>query len=190
VSTEPQSAAAVHAAGIAAAIALSVAAWLLAAAPMLRSRDASMTTVQRIAQRDRQLREAAVAKADSRRLLAKLESELARAVQLKPVSGLNQRLAAISAACDRLGLVVDQLTPAAPEASKRYVAVRVRLAGSATYAQSVALVETLARDFPDTAVTGFVLKGDPTRPGDRSVCAFDLVWHAAPAGFAGAPTTP
>lgn len=181
---------AIHAAGAAVALALSAAGWFLAGAPLMHSTDRSRATAERISIRDRQLREAAAAKSEGERLAAKLQAQLDHAVSLQPSSRLNERLAAISAACDRLGLVVNQLTPAAPETAKRYVTVKVRLVGSATYAQSVALLETLAKDFRDTAVTGFVLRGDPTRPGERSECALDLVWHAAPAGLAGAPTTP
>jgi hypothetical protein len=181
---------AVHGAGVAALVLLTAAGATLVVRPALRLGDEARTTAAGIAQRDAELREAARANAEAERLVTRLNAELAQAVTLLPATMLNQRLAELSGLCEARGVVVREIRPGASSEGRQHVRVSVKIAGLATWAEGVGLMDDLATRYRDTAVTGFRLRGDPLRPGERSEYELDLVWHAAREGLAGAPTTP
>ncbi len=101
-------------------------------------------------------------------------------ITILPVDRKNQQFAEITDLAARHGLLVDQLTPRAPESEnveRRLVRIPIEMAGRGSYPEFVEFLEELHELKRDVSVRGFSLQnaGSPTeRPRFSAV----LSWYA------------
>jgi hypothetical protein len=111
--------------------------------------------------------------------ITQINQELAdNTVELKPVSHINSHLARIATLSGRCGLKVDRLRPDKCLNGTRYQTVPIYLVGSGSFPACVKLLQELQRNFPDTSVASFEVKGDPTNPKEPTKLRVDLLWYA------------
>lgn len=127
---------------------------------------------------------------------ARLKRELAsNQVVLQPAAALNEQLGALTAAAQRSGLRVQQVSPGKANAGSRFTTVPLRVTGSGTYPAVALFLSTLHKQEPTTGVVGIALRdeADAQRPvstaegaAQGATFTLDLLWHALPAKAASA----
>jgi Tfp pilus assembly protein PilO len=118
-----------------------------------------------------------------RLLLSAVGEQIARGeLQLRSIEQINQRIADITAAAGGHGLRLDEVKPGTPGTTHWFMTVPVRLSGSGDYPRLAAFLHALPTLFPDVAVTGFQIRGEPEAVDKPPRFELNLVWYAAPRG--------
>jgi hypothetical protein len=161
--------------------------WALVIAPAQTAQERRAERERHLAHLKTQAVEMEQAVAAQQRRLAEVEAQVAQShVRLLPVSGLNQRIADLTAMADELGgglVKIEQIVPGTPKPAARFTAVPIQIIGLATYPGAQSLLRRLHTRFSDTGVAAFSLSA-----GEGSATAafkLELVWYAAPASPAG-----
>ena len=111
--------------------------------------------------------------------ITQIRQELAdNTVDLKPVGQVNSHLGRIANLAGQCGLKLDRLRPDKCLRGSRYQTVPIYLVGSGSFTACVKLLRELQREFPDTSVASFEVKGDPTNPTEPTKLRVDLLWYA------------
>ena len=111
--------------------------------------------------------------------ITQIKQELAdNTIQLKPVAQVNSHLARIASLAGQCGLKLDRLRPDKHLTGSRYQTVPIYLVGNGSFPACVKLLQELQRQFPDTSVASFEVKGDPTKPTEPTNLRVDLLWYA------------
>lgn len=100
-----------------------------------------------------------------------------KAVSFASVSTLNDRLGRLATAVESCGAKLTEVIPAAPMKTGAFDRVQIRISGEATYPQTVRLLDTLDRLFPDTEVVSLSLSGSPETPDSPARLGADLAWY-------------
>ncbi len=99
-------------------------------------------------------------------------------INLKPASQINSHLARMARLVNRCGLKLDQLQPGKSLNGPRYQTVPIYLVGTGNFSACAKLLRELQRNFPDTSVASFEVKGNPTKPKEPTTLRVDLLWYA------------
>jgi hypothetical protein len=181
----------IHAAGAAAVLLVVAAVAGLVVRPRIeadaRARDAERTLVEL-----RREAEAAAARAASaRETAARIDTELdAQPATLGPATRLNERVGAVSARAEALGLRVVELVPGNEVPAPSHVKFPIRLRAAGPADAGPRLLRDLHRAFPDLAVVGLRVSSNPAEAGGgRAVAqlAVDFEWYAEREGAAASP---
>ena len=167
--------------GLGAAVLLTAVAYVAGVQPALdRQAELQARSEERDAKRAA-AQEAELALGQVRKQVAAAEQAVAEhPLRLQPVDALNARLADLTAAAGRHGLMIEQVEPGRPTASQHYVTVPIRIAGRSSYGGSARFLHELRAAMPDVAVAAIDLQGEPRSASGEAKFTFALLWHAAP----------
>jgi hypothetical protein len=169
---------------------LTIAAYLLGAAPLLDRHDAVRRQLAELAAGRIKSREASAALAVVQRELAAARRQItAIPLRLQPASQLNQRLALVTDLAMRSGATLDDLQPGRPIDGARYGVLPIRVAGTGSYPTFAALLSRLRTECPDSGINGFDVYGTPAQGAAPAKFSFELVWYTQPA-VAASPAPP
>ncbi|MDH3583144.1 MAG: type 4a pilus biogenesis protein PilO [Phycisphaerae bacterium] len=113
--------------------------------------------------------------------LAKIQQAVkTTAVQLQPVSHLNQRVSEVTALAAECGLKVDKIQPGNTRRSERFEMVPIQMAGIGSYASAARFLHRLHGTFRDTGLASFQLNASPEAAEGRTTFNLQLTWYAAP----------
>lgn len=101
-------------------------------------------------------------------------------VKVQPISKLNTRLAGLTEAGAKFGLVIDRIQPEQSTATAKATLVPIRVEGRGGFAASRDWLAQLRQDYPDIAVRGLDIGRDTGSSENAARFAFELVWYAAP----------
>lgn len=101
-------------------------------------------------------------------------------LQLRNVDQINHRLAELTSIAAQYGLRLEEVRPAAPVAMQWFITVPIRLSGTGKYPRIGAFLHALPTEFPDVAVVGFEVRGEPEADDREPRFVLSLVWYAAP----------
>ena len=105
-------------------------------------------------------------------------------VKVEPTSKLNTRLAGLTEAGARFGLVIDRIQPESHTATPKATLVPIRVEGRGGFAASRDWLAKLREDYPDIAVRGLDIGRDSAATENAARFSFELVWYAAPSAQA------
>jgi Tfp pilus assembly protein PilO len=154
----------------------------LAVRPLLdRRAEAASRAAQLCESRER----VATLNGSSRQLRAQLATVQAALtngeVKLKPASGVNQRLAELTALAAECGLEVLYVRTGTLESGRRYSQLEIELSGSGSYRTCATLLHRLRRDYRDTAVKSFDMHtSSEDGPAPVMSLALQLTWYVQP----------
>lgn len=171
----------VDAAGLAAAAALTAAAYFGALRPLTDARGARGDLAARQEAEERAAEELAASAGAVQRRLDDLTRQLeGSSLVLRPAEEINKRITALAAVAAECGLTLNALSPGQATPGARYGTVPVQLAGQGTYTDCAEFLRALHGLFRDTGVHAFDLAGDPGTPEMPPAFRFDLVWNVMP----------
>lgn len=101
-------------------------------------------------------------------------------VKVEPTSKLNTRLAGLTEAGAKFGLVIDRIQPEQANATPKATLVPIRVEGRGGFAASRDWLAQLRSDYPDIAVRGLDIGRDVGASENAAKFAFELMWYAAP----------
>lgn len=185
----PASTLRIHAAGAVSVLLVVAAVAVLVVRPRVeadaRSREAERTLVDL----RREAEASAARAAAAREAAAKVDAELdAQPVTLGPASRLNERVGAVSAKAEALGLRVVELVPGGEVAAASHVKFPIRLRAAGPADAGPRLLRELHRAFPDLSVVGLRVSANPAEAEQGRVTAqlaVDFEWYAEREGPAG-----
>lgn len=177
----------IDAAGVGAAVLLTVVFYWAGVEPLARRRAEDASGLAALA-------DAEFKAGDARSRLRAAESSLAqvrRAIAESPLKlwrtdHLNTRVAELNRLATTVGLQLDEIKPGAPVAETWFTRVPVRIAGNGPYRACLLFLHHLHEAFPDTGLSGAELRGDPSGDDTPALFTFDLEWYAAPGASADA----
>lgn len=111
-------------------------------------------------------------------------------IKLQPPSKLNERVAVVSAAAERLGLRILELVPGNEVTEASHVHFPIRLRGVGPASAGPALLRDLHGSFPDLAVVGVTIRANPADAAEQAgtagkaaraeaLVSVDFEWYAA-----------
>lgn len=169
----------IDAAGLAAAAALTAAAYFGGLEPIISAMRARSELLARIETERATGAELAARGAELQRELSRVEAQIeSLGVRLSPQSAQNERLARMMEVASEANLAVDQLQPGQADWEQRYGKVPVRLQARGTFAGMTRFLSRLA-EFPDVGVRAFSLGGD-AKSGAEPAMVVELVWYVMP----------
>jgi Tfp pilus assembly protein PilO len=174
----------VDAAGLAAALALTAAAYFGGLEPIITAMRTRAELLIKIERERHSGAELAAKGGDLRRELSRLDSEIQTlAVKLSPQSAQNERLARMMSVATDSNLRVEQLQPGAVDWEQRYGKVPVLLRANGSFAGMTAFLARLA-EFPDVGVRSLHLaapggSGADARASEPAMVV-ELVWYVMP----------
>jgi Tfp pilus assembly protein PilO len=127
------------------------------------------------------------ARADSERVAQVLESTRQRTrsveISLQPFAQRHVRIGSIARLAADTELMVEQMTPAGPEAvygTSSVVRVPITMTGKGSYTQISEFLGVLHETFRDTAVESVRLEADKASQGTVATFSVKLLWFATP----------
>lgn len=109
---------------------------------------------------------------------------VATRVKVEPTSKLNTRLAGLTEAGAKFGLVIDRIQPEQGNATPKATLVPIRVEGRGGFGPSRDWLAQLRSDYPDIAVRGLDIGRDTGASENAAKFSFELVWYAAPSAQA------
>jgi Tfp pilus assembly protein PilO len=171
----------IHLAGVATCLLMAGAWHTLTLAPLKEAResrqalwDALQPRLEKAASLEQHVR------AQQRTLAAVGEQIASGDLQLRSVDYINQRIADITAAAGAFKLRLEEVRPGTPAAMQWFMNVPIRLSGSGEYPDLGSFLHALPAAFPDVAVVGFQVRGEPEAIDKTPRFELNLVWYAAP----------
>lgn len=101
-------------------------------------------------------------------------------LQLRNIDQINQRLADITAAAGDFHLRLEEVRPGTPVAMQWFITMPIKLTGTGEYPDLGTFLHALPTRFPDVAVVGFEVRGEPEAHEKKPRFVLNLVWYAAP----------
>lgn len=169
------------AAGAAALVVLTAAAWFLGADPLRCSHEAWQDEKADLATQQEQ-----AAKLDASLVALQRRLEDARkarangGLQLRSAASVNSQLMQISALATDCGLTIDDVRADRPQPGPYFDTIPIDLAGAGTYRACTVFLSRLGQKFADTTVLSLRLSADTGNPSATGKFAFRIQWHAAP----------
>jgi hypothetical protein len=167
----------IDAIGITLCIVLTVGGYLVAARPLLNSRDdraARETTLTETRQHANGMlantRALRTQLNNAQTLLNKIE------IPLKSGGEINQRLAELTALAAECGLEVQYVRPGASVATARFAQLPIQVSGTGNYRACATFLHRLRERFPDTGLNGFDLSASPADEIAHTSFNFQLQW--------------
>jgi hypothetical protein len=111
-------------------------------------------------------------------------------VKVEPTSKLNTRLAGLTEAGARFGLVIDRIQPETQTATPKATLVPIRVEGRGGFVASRDWLARLREEYPDIAVRGLDIGRDAAAAENAAKFSFELVWYAAPSVQPSQPEPP
>lgn len=176
--------------GVAAAVTITAGAYFGAVGPAMQSRMEAEQIRRDAAVRSVEAQQAEAQASRDETLATKVAKDASGvSVRLLPASAINTRMKELASAADDSGVRLAELTPGAFTRHPRYTAVPIRVRGRAAASSCVTLLSHLHERFPDLAVSGLSLVGDPEQPGASTEFSVQFVWFAEPEGAGAAGGT-
>jgi len=171
----------VDAMGVGICLVASIAAYVFGIAPMLEQKASLASQRQELrAQRQRCAEAEGAAKHLESQLAAAQEQLAEGRIRLKPSSGTNQRVAALTALLDDHDLEIDDVQIGEVLASTRCTVVPISIAGRGDYKKSVTLLNEFIRTFADTSLAKLELVGNPAASGQAAKLRLEMLWYTSP----------
>lgn len=170
----------VDAIGVGICLVASIAAYAFGIAPMLEQRESSASLRQELRVQRQRCAEAEGAAKDLESQLAAAEQLAEGRIRLKPSSGTNQRIAALTALLDNHDLEIDDVQIGAALVSTRCTVVPISIAGRGDYKRSVTLLNEFIRTFADTSLAKLELVGNPAASGQAAKLRLEMLWYTSP----------
>lgn len=171
----------VDAAGLGITLALAAAFVFAVVAPALQSQAAERAEAAKlaIARSDAKKRREERARFDAAFERATRDLVATR-VKVEPTSKLNTRLAGLTEAGAKYGLVIDRIQPEPQTATPKATLVPIRVEGRGGFVASRDWLARLREEYPDIAVRGLDIGRDSAAAENAAKFSFELVWYAAP----------
>jgi len=171
----------IDAAGLVACGVLTFAAYLAGAEPLIDRRSQAMERVQQLCEERQKHQDLLASNRDLRTKLGNVQQTLAKAdVPLQPARTVNQRIAALTALANEVGLEVQSINTSAAIPGTRFGQVPIRLNSTGGYRTSADFLHRLRETFKDMGVTGIDLSDNPADP-KAAIFNVQLVWYVQPA---------
>jgi Tfp pilus assembly protein PilO len=171
----------IDAAGIAACAALTFAAYLAGAEPLLDRRQQVVECSEQLNQARQQHRNLLGSNREMKSKLSGVEQALEKAeVSLQPARLVNQRIAALTALANEVGLEVQSINTSVLIPGLRFSQLPIRVISTGDYRTSAAFLHRLPQAFRDMSVAGFDLSDNPTYPKAAGF-SVQLIWYVKPA---------
>jgi len=128
--------------------------------------------------------QAAALSANSRTVRAQLANAQAAVakfeIPLQPASGVNQRMAELTALANECGLDVQNAQTGAVNSNPRYGQLPIQLSGAGTYRTCAQFLHRLRERFPDTGIKCLDVAATPSDSSTVTSFDFQLVWYVQP----------
>ena len=170
----------VDAAGLGACLVISIASYALGVAPLIQRSAEIRDSIQERQREEQTKADLARSHNQLKQRLGQVQKELAEAaIQLQPMSRLNEYLAQLTNLATQNGLSLHEIKPGQPVSLKHYRSIPIHLSGTGTYQDSVLFLNSLNKKFPDIRV--FTLNLNVlTHPGKpQAKVNMGLIWHTA-----------
>jgi len=170
----------IDAAGLAVCLVISIAFYALGVAPLIQ-RSADIQDSIEEQQRQEQVKiDLARSHNQLKQRLGQAQKELNEAaIQLQPISRLNEYLAQLTNLATKSGLSLYEIKSSKPVTLKHYRSIPIRLSGTGTYQDSVSFLHSLNREFPDIRVSALNLSVSAYSEKPEPKVNMSLVWHTA-----------
>jgi Tfp pilus assembly protein PilO len=170
----------IDAAGIVACAALTFAAYLAGAEPLLDRRQQVVECSEQLSQARQQHRNLLGSNRELKTKLIGVEQALEKAeISLQSAKLINQRIAALTALANEVGLEVQSINTSAVIPGMRFSQLPIRVISTGDYRTSAIFLHRLPQAFKDMSVTAFDLSDNPTDPKAAGF-SVQLVWYVRP----------
>lgn len=170
---------AIHVAGLAIVAALGAGAYVLGVQPVALAKERAALLSAELAERSAEESELRKRQREAEARLRDARERLARnAIELRPASGLNEQVAAITALASEIGVRVDAISPSAAVQDDGFVRIPVRVTGHASSSAVVRLMSMLRERFSDVTVRTFDIRSDIASTEPTTTVQMELEWHA------------
>jgi Tfp pilus assembly protein PilO len=171
----------VHLAGVLTCVLMAAAWYMLTVAPLQDARAARQSLWEELQPRLEKVGTLKYQARNQQRTLAAVGEQIAQGeLQLRSVDQINQRIADITAAAGSFKLRLEEVKPGTPAAMQWFMNVPIKLSGAGEYPDLGAFLHALPSSFPDVAVVGFHVRGEPESIDKTPRFELNLVWYAAP----------
>jgi Tfp pilus assembly protein PilO len=170
----------VDVAGIVVCAIVTVLAYGIVVAPLLKRQAVVAAEYQQLADHQKEASRLSNTLLALRSRSKAIENESAQTqVRLCSTDQMNGRLAELTGLLDRCALEVDILKAGTPVSGPFYDLVPIRVSGQGGYRECRAFLRDLHRTLPDIHAVGFDLKANPAEPEAGGQFRLDLFWYAA-----------